>query len=165
MHDSAFVDAFRFFNDVLPTLLEVSQPLRIGDFGSADVNGTLKPLLRPHWQYIGLDLEAGPNVDHVLSSAYSCPEILADSFDVVVSTQTLEHVAKPWRWITELARVLRPGGVLYLCAPNHLEFHEYPVDCWRVWPDGMRGLIEDAGLTCERVYQHGIDTTGIAKKP
>ena len=164
MHDSAYADAKKFFEDELPRLIDVTRPLRVGDFGSADVNGNLRGLMLPHWKYVSCDIVPGPNVDHVLSSAYSWPEIFDASFDVVVSSQTLEHVPKPWRWVPELVRVLAAGGVMYLCAPNFMEFHEYPVDCWRVWPDGMRALMQDAGLGVVKTYANGIDTTGIGVK-
>jgi len=46
---------------------------------------------------------------------------LADSsFDVVVSCETIEHVEHPHRAIRELARVLAPGGTLFLTTPNYL---------------------------------------------
>jgi SAM-dependent methyltransferase len=43
-----------------------------------------------------------------------------ESFDLVVSCETIEHVPTPRRAIAELARVLRPGGTLLLSAPNYL---------------------------------------------
>jgi 2-polyprenyl-3-methyl-5-hydroxy-6-metoxy-1,4-benzoquinol methylase len=42
------------------------------------------------------------------------------SFDTVVSFETIEHVPEPRRAVTELARVLRPGGTLVLTTPNYL---------------------------------------------
>jgi SAM-dependent methyltransferase len=42
------------------------------------------------------------------------------SFDVAISCETIEHVPDPRRAIRELARVLRPGGLLYLTCPNYL---------------------------------------------
>jgi ubiquinone/menaquinone biosynthesis C-methylase UbiE len=42
------------------------------------------------------------------------------SFDTVVSCETIEHVPDPRRAVDELARVLRPGGRLFLTAPNYL---------------------------------------------
>jgi len=42
------------------------------------------------------------------------------AFDAVVSCETVEHVADPARAVRELARVLRPGGMLYLTTPNYL---------------------------------------------
>ncbi len=45
-------------------------------------------------------------------------------FDVVYSSQVLEHLARPKADLRELWRVLRPGGVLYLNVPN---YHRLPV--------------------------------------
>jgi SAM-dependent methyltransferase len=40
------------------------------------------------------------------------------SFDVVVSRNTLEHLFDPRAELKEMARVLKPGGLLYLKVPN-----------------------------------------------
>lgn len=50
-----------------------------------------------------------------------CNEVLPfpdRCFDLVVSNHVIEHVANPWLHLTEIARVLRPGGYLYLATPN-----------------------------------------------
>lgn len=163
MHESALEDARRF----VAKYLDCTTDLTIADVGSFDVNGTLRPLFAdiPSWTYTGFDLEPGPNVDVTLSSPYSWPEIATGSFGVVVSTQVMEHVRHPWRWLPEVARICKPGGLVYVCTPNTIEFHEYPIDCWRAWPDGLRALFEDAGLEIVDVYASGIDTTGIGRKP
>jgi SAM-dependent methyltransferase len=41
-----------------------------------------------------------------------------NDFDVVFYHHVMEHVADPARSLSELARVLRPGGLLYLATPN-----------------------------------------------
>jgi ubiquinone/menaquinone biosynthesis C-methylase UbiE len=46
------------------------------------------------------------------------------SFDVVTSYQTLEHVTDVRASLEEMLRVLRPGGVLYLRAPDYASFFE-----------------------------------------
>jgi ubiquinone/menaquinone biosynthesis C-methylase UbiE len=46
------------------------------------------------------------------------------SFDLVTTFQTLEHVADVEKCISEMLRVLRPGGVLYLRAPDYNCFFE-----------------------------------------
>ena len=42
------------------------------------------------------------------------------AFDTVISCETVEHVPNPRRAVAELARVLRPGGRLFLTTPNYL---------------------------------------------
>ena len=71
------------------------------------------------------------------------------SFDVVFSCQVLEHVRRPWLWMAELSRIVRPGGTVVTINPASWPFHEVPIDCWRIYPDGMRALSEDAGLEVE----------------
>jgi SAM-dependent methyltransferase len=43
-----------------------------------------------------------------------------ESFDIAISCETIEHVLDPSAAVRELARVLRPGGHLYLTTPNYL---------------------------------------------
>jgi len=42
------------------------------------------------------------------------------SFDTVISCETIEHVPDPAKAVSELSRVLKPGGRLFLTAPNYM---------------------------------------------
>ena len=44
----------------------------------------------------------------------------SNTFDTVISCETIEHVPHPDRAMRELARVLKPGGKLFLTTPNYL---------------------------------------------
>ena len=76
---------------------------------------------------------------------YAFP-VADSSYDVVFAAQVIEHVRKVWRWVPELARVCAPGGLVIVINPVSWHYHESPVDCWRIYPEGMRALCEDAGL-------------------
>ena len=119
------------------------------DVGSYDVNGTYRPMVvEKGWQYTGLDMAAGPNVDVVTADPYRFP--LEDgTFDVVLSGSTMEHVEAIWRWVPELVRVLKPGGLLAIVTHWQFPEHRYPVDCWRIMPDGMRYLFDETGCLDE----------------
>ncbi len=67
-------------------------------------------------------------------------------FDVVISANVIEHVRKVWTWMREVARVCKPGGLVITLNPVNWPYHEAPVDCWRIYPEGMRTLYEEAGL-------------------
>jgi SAM-dependent methyltransferase len=79
------------------------------------------------------------------TSEYEFP-VEDDAYDIVFSAQVIEHVRKIWRWMPEVARVCRPGGLVITINPVSWHYHESPVDCWRIYPEGMRALSEDAGL-------------------
>jgi len=137
---------------------------RVLDVGSQDINGNIAGLWHEHgWQYTGLDIVAGLNVD-VVAEPYSYP-FAGGAFDVVMSVNVAEHVEDVPRWFVECARVLRPGGLLCVVTPNKIAYHAYPIDCWRIMKDGMAWLLRRSGLeivTCDHV---GIDTIGIGRKP
>ncbi len=123
------------------------ESLLILDLGSQDFNGSYRSLFdRSPWRYRGIDMTAGKNVDLVLRDPYRWREIRAESADVIVSGQTFEHTEFFWLTIREIARALKAGGLLCLIAPSAGDEHRYPVDCWRVYPDGLRALARYAGL-------------------
>jgi ubiquinone/menaquinone biosynthesis C-methylase UbiE len=82
---------------------------------------------------LGVDV-AQPAIDHArreyakLANAEfkvgSCTAIPAAdaSVDVAVSFETLEHIAEQEQFLAELARVLKPGGVLIVSCPNKAEY-------------------------------------------
>lgn len=47
-----------------------------------------------------------------------------ETFDLITSTSTLEHIEGTQNVIKEIFRVLKPGGYFYLNAPNYLWFRE-----------------------------------------
>lgn len=113
------------------------------DIGSLDVNGTLKEFF-PESSYTGLDIVPGDNVDIVSEELYNYP-VEAGSYDIVISSNTGEHIEDIFRWVKELARVAKEYVVL--CLPTAgAGFHRHPIDCWRVYPDGMKYLLKQAGL-------------------
>jgi SAM-dependent methyltransferase len=123
------------------------EPLRILDLGSQDFNGSYRPLFdQAPWQYVGVDMTAGKNVDLVLRDPYRWREIKSGRVDVIVSGQTFEHTEFFWLTMREIARALKVGGLLCLIAPSAGNEHRFPVDCWRVYPDGLRALARYAGL-------------------
>lgn len=56
----------------------------------------------------------------VFQADAECLPFKNDAFDVVVCLQLLEHTIYPEKVIAEISRVLRPGGSLFLSAPNML---------------------------------------------
>jgi SAM-dependent methyltransferase len=60
----------------------------------------------------------------MIAGVGECLPFADESFDLVSTFQTLEHVADVACCIHEMLRVLRPGGVLYLRAPDYNCFFE-----------------------------------------
>jgi SAM-dependent methyltransferase len=73
------------------------------------------------------------------------------SYDLVLCTQVLEHVNEPRRVLKEFARILKPGGQLWLTAPLFYEEHEVPYDFYRYTRYGLSHVVEDAGFDVKRV--------------
>jgi SAM-dependent methyltransferase len=117
--------------------------LNVLDVGSriAETNQTTyKTIVKDiGWDYLGLDIEQGINVDIVCESPYKFP-LEDNSVDIVISGQVFEHVEFPWETIKEIHRVLRADGIAVIIAPSSGKEHRYPFDCFRYYPDGMIAL-------------------------
>jgi len=132
------------------------------DFGSLDVNGSYRQLFEPRFKYVGVDIEAGPNVDIVMPSEF-CTALPAHFADAVISGQCLDHCRNPFALVSEMFRVAKPGAFVLIAAPRLFQVHSFPIDCWGILPDGMRALIEQAGGTSFAAYAIETDCWGIGK--
>lgn len=108
---------------------------KVLDIGSYDVNGTLKDLFDKQ-AYTGADIEEGPNVD-VIIKPY---DFGTKKYDAVVSANTLEHVEMLPDWVEALDKVVKKGGLVCITTPINIGVHRFPVDCWRIMPDGYEVL-------------------------
>jgi SAM-dependent methyltransferase len=135
---------------------------RLLDVGCGDkpYEATFRPFVT---EYIGIEHEGVfPNTN--ASSGERRPDLYYDgrrlpfedaSFDTVLSIQVIEHTPRPQALISEMARVLRPGGLLILSAPFSGRLHEEPYDFFRYTPHGLRSMCDEAGLEVTEVHGQG----------
>lgn len=127
----------------LATMLEVPADGRLLDYGCAE-----RPYRRFFDQrvgFVGADLPGNPDADIEIAPDGTVP-VPDGSYDAVLSTQVIEHVADPAIYLSECCRVLRPGGRMLLSTHGMMVYHPDPVDFWRWTGAGLRRQIEDAGL-------------------
>ncbi len=145
MHASSFDKMADFRDRFLES--RKNEPLKIVDLGSYDVNGSYRPLFaQSPWQYLGVDLAPGENVDLVLRDPYVWRELASQSVDVVICGQTFEHTEFFWETMLEIARVLKPHGLVCVIAPSSGPEHRFPLDCWRFFADGLHAVARYADL-------------------
>jgi SAM-dependent methyltransferase len=93
--------------------------------------------LRP--DVVNLDIDAFEHVD-VVANAARIP-FLDETFDLVISEAVLEHVPDPRGVVSEMIRVLQPGGQLYVDVPFLQGFHADPHDYQRYTLPGLDVLL------------------------
>lgn len=84
-----------------------------------------------------------------------CTSPAPGQFDVVLCDQVLEHVVDPWAAMRTLRDLCRPEGHVIVSTPFLLRIHHEPMDYWRFTSDGLRVLLEGAGLAPVTVQQWG----------
>ena len=108
-----------------------------------------KPFFKQH-EYIAVDTTWGDD-----NWDYSQLDFICDleklpfpdnKFDAVICTQVLEHVKEPQLVLDEAFRALKPGGVIYLSAPQGWGIHQQPHDYFRFTNHGLQHLFEKSGF-------------------
>lgn len=124
---------------------------RVLDVGSLDINGSAREVLPDAAEYVGLDLDPGPGVD-IVGDAHELDQLLeTGSFDIVLCLEMLEHDSAPWLTVRQLARMVRPGGLVLISARGNGFPEHNPPDRWRFMRAGMLALLEDGGLVVRRM--------------
>jgi len=164
MHESSMNRMREFIDE----FLDENEYLKILDVGSwcknAEYPSYKSMFNKPKWQYQGVDLRAGCNVDIVAKDVYDWG-IEPLFYDVIISGQCLEHVKDVKNWIQQINKCLKPNGIVCIIAPWKWHEHRHPIDCWRILPDGMKFLLKDVcEFEIKKVFMQEIDCIGIAQK-
>lgn len=129
----------------VPLLLDKNKKYRILDYGCGvkpyeyvfDTNAG---------EYIGADVGDNPHADCKIKPDEKLPFKDGD-FDIVLSSQVLEHVENSDFYLSESRRVLKEGGILILSTHGTWQFHSAPVDVQRWTSYGLKKLIEKSGFS------------------
>jgi len=142
---------------------------KIIEVGSKYVNGSVRPIIEKFFQpekYIGIDMEEGKFVDEVLPAEKLIEHFGQQSFDVVISTELLEHV-KDWRIVIHnIKGVLKEGGYLYITTcSKKFPYHSAPYDFWRYEIEDIKNIFSD--FIIEKLEQDNLNAAVFlkAKKP
>jgi hypothetical protein len=129
---------------LFPEFADRIQSMPIGailEIGSRARSGVTRRDLAPAgWEYVGLDIVEGPNVD-VVGDAHELSRFLPHrKFDAAMSLSVFEHLAMPWKVVLELNRVLKPGGLVFVQTHQTFPLHDEPWDFWRISADAWPAL-------------------------
>jgi SAM-dependent methyltransferase len=119
-----------------------------------------RSLVSPRATYLGIDTDAAkahfgyemPNTTYFSGDVWPIGD---SSVNVVLCTETLEHVLETRRFLSEAARCLAPDGTLLLTIPFAARWHFIPYDYWRFTPSSLDYLLKTTGFHSVRVYARG----------
>lgn len=145
---------------------------RVLDVGSLDINGNLRGYFKDS-TYIGVDIQAGENVDQIVDGHALVETFGEDSFDLVLCFDTFEHDSAFWVTWEQMKRVCKPGGWLLFGAPGpHCPEHNHPNDYWRFMPQAFSEVflagLEDPHFevqTDDPDHQQHDEVYGRGRKP
>ena len=106
--------------------------------------------------YKTLDIEG--NVDFI-QDITNMKDLKDNTFDAILCTWVLEHIKSVDDAITEIVRILKPGGTFFFSVPTTLGFHGYPHDYWRYRGQDIFLLLKDLTI----IKLHSVGTIKIVK--
>jgi SAM-dependent methyltransferase len=109
--------------------------------------------LIPCREYVGMEMN--PKSDEDVKGSVLAIPFDAAAFDSAMCLEVIEHVPDPMRALTELFRVLKPGGYLYLTTPQMWYAHYEPHDFFRYTNHGLRHLLTEAGFEMVNLERTG----------
>ena len=67
---------------------------------------------------------------------------------------------KIWVWVKEIERICKKGGDRILINPVSWPYHEAPIDCWRIYPEDVKALLEDTRLRIVETRFESLEVPG-----
>lgn len=100
---------------------------------------------------------SGHNLRHIdIACNLNEPVPLPDAaYDTIICTDVLEHIAEPGRLMSEIARMLKPGGNLVLGVPFYYCLHEEPHDYFRYTKHALKKFCADNALEVLTLEPYG----------
>ena len=118
----------------LQSLAKLTDGRRILDVGCG-VGVFLASAKKLGWDVQGTDASANAakfaKLAYGLDYVSDCRSLPAHSFDVVRASHVLEHVPEPTSFLSELRRLVKPGGVVQIVVPNNEPLLNGFVNAWR----------------------------------
>jgi SAM-dependent methyltransferase len=109
--------------------------------------------------YVGAERNFGysmPDTTYYEGDRWPIPD---ESVDVILCTETMEHVPEPSVFLKEAFRCLKHEGRLLLTVPFSVRWHYVPHDYWRFTPSALERLLSTAGFDHIAVYARGNSLT------
>ena len=104
-------------------------------------------------RYVGVDVAAAVS-PHLVADSASLP-VKDGICDVVLCMQLLEHVVSPELVLSEVYRILRPAGLIYISVPMTWALHYEPHDYRRFTSHGLKMMLKDAGFEVQVLRRYG----------
>jgi SAM-dependent methyltransferase len=106
-------------------------------------------------EYIGCDIiQSSENRVDIICPANNIP-LPDNTFNSVISTQTIEHVEDHQGLVNEAYRLLKPDGCFILSGPLYWPLHEEPYDFFRFTKHGFKYILEKAGFEIISIEANG----------
>ena len=126
---------------------EEIQSRKVIEVGSRDHGtGSFRPLIesfKPR-DYIGVDIIKGRGVDMICRAEDLLSKFQRESFDVLISTELLEHVRNWKKTVSNFKNVVKPSGIILVTTRSYgFYYHGYPYDFWRYEIEDMENIFSD----------------------
>lgn len=97
-------------------------------------------------KYESVDVEERTENVTYMSDIHDMSDVPQEAFDSAICLEVLEHVSNPFVAVGEIAKLLKPGGVLILSVPHLSRVHEAPHDYFRYTRYGIQSVLESSGF-------------------